>query len=94
MAKRQFPVKPQRSVASVSVNSTAADYAARDCQITIPRLYTTQITAKITRKPNARVTLAPVSFGLSAAQLQRKIEKNHAEKAGTELRIRHVRRFV
>jgi hypothetical protein len=49
-----------------------------------------QITAKITPK-RTRATLAPVSFCLSAAQkMQKTTEKNHAEKAGTELRIRHV----
>jgi hypothetical protein len=50
-----------------------------------------QITAKITPKQNARATLVPVSFCLSAVQkMQKTKEKNHAEKAGTELRIRHV----
>jgi hypothetical protein len=66
-------------------------HAGRNCQITHAPLYSMQITAKITPKQNARATLVPVSFCLSAAQkMQKTKEKNHAEKAGTELRIRHV----
>jgi hypothetical protein len=89
MARHHPIVKPQRT-AEVSVNSAAAGtpdgIAKSPSQPYIPCK-----SRQKSRQRGMRATFAPVSFCLSAAQkMQKTTEKNHAEKAGTELRIRHV----